>query len=375
MVLTFAYIGGIILLVTYGYRLIFHFARGGKAAPLAPNFPKVSLSTLEFPPTPTTYSVLAALLFCGFAWFMGFQWWMAGASIAVSLVLPFLPFIVPMGWIWFIRWAIELPDLTARKGERLPWASILFWSTLAGSFLPIASLWLIRPLTGQILSEFWYIPPLAVGVPVTWLCLGIWIPGAHKRAIRRHEIRVTSERARAHEAEANAAREAERQTRVRKQEYARFRESFTKSEYFRTMDPIAFEHLTAGIYGRLGWDTKIRPASGDGGVDVEIRKGGVVKFVQCKRVQGSVGRPVVQQLYGVMMAEQADGGILVTTGKASEQARKFAIGKDIEIVELPGLMEMAKRAYPEGVVPQGFLVPEKAIEAAARKRRFRRRRR
>ena len=123
MVLTVAYIGGIILLVTYGYRLLFHFARGGEAATLASTpdrmeagvtgVPEGTLvhrneavaSASEEDPTmvdafierffPKVASVLAFFLIFGFAWLMSLQWALNGGLpirvsvfLAISVALP-----------------------------------------------------------------------------------------------------------------------------------------------------------------------------------------------------------------------------------------------------------------------------------------------
>ena len=116
MVLTVAYIGGIILLVTYGYRLLFHFARGGEAATLAstPDQKEAGAtgvqegtlvhrneavtSASEEDPTivdafierffPKVASVLTFFLLFGFAWLMSLQWALnGGLPIRVSVVL------------------------------------------------------------------------------------------------------------------------------------------------------------------------------------------------------------------------------------------------------------------------------------------------
>lgn len=53
----------------------------------------------------------------------------------------------------------------------------------------------------------------------------------------------------------------------------------------------------------------------DGGVDLELRKDGELHLVQCKQWQAlKVSVKVVRELYGVMAAQGAAGGYVVTSG-------------------------------------------------------------
>lgn len=59
-------------------------------------------------------------------------------------------------------------------------------------------------------------------------------------------------------------------------------------------------------------------------MDVRIKKNGETYLVQCKQWRGQVGVKVVRELFGVVAAEKATGGIVVTTGSFTPDAEEFA---------------------------------------------------
>mgnify|MGYP000891218519 CR=1 FL=1 len=56
-------------------------------------------------------------------------------------------------------------------------------------------------------------------------------------------------------------------------------------------------------------------------------------IIQCKRYSGSVGEPILRDLYGVITSERANKGILITTGYFTQSAIQFAKGKPIELID------------------------------------------
>jgi len=103
-----------------------------------------------------------------------------------------------------------------------------------------------------------------------------------------------------------------------------------------------FEYLVAEAYRRRGFTVDYSLGKGsDGGVDLVLRKDGRRSLVQCKQWKVfSVGRPVLQQMFGIMTAESADEAIIVTSGQFTEEAREFARGKPIKLVDGPSLLEL-----------------------------------
>lgn len=87
----------------------------------------------------------------------------------------------------------------------------------------------------------------------------------------------------------------------------------------------------------MGFETETTKASGDGGIDLiaynrqPLLSGKYI--IQCKRYTGSVGEPIIRDLYGVVMSEWANKGILMTTGTFTKSAKNFADGKPIELID------------------------------------------
>ena len=114
-----------------------------------------------------------------------------------------------------------------------------------------------------------------------------------------------------------------------------------------TLSGLEFEKLCQALLMKLGFDVETTKQSGDGGIDLiaynhqPFYSGKYI--VQCKRYAGSVGEPIVRDLYGVVMAEHANKGILITTGHFTMSASRFAQNKNIELIDgetLPEILAM-----------------------------------
>lgn len=88
----------------------------------------------------------------------------------------------------------------------------------------------------------------------------------------------------------------------------------------------------------MGLKATTTKASGDGGVDIIATNEqpilGGKYVIQCKRygAGNNIGEPVIRELYGAMMHENASKGILITTSNFTKQAIIFAQNKAIELI-------------------------------------------
>jgi restriction system protein len=107
-----------------------------------------------------------------------------------------------------------------------------------------------------------------------------------------------------------------------------------------------FEMLVGEAFRLQGYQVTENHAGGaDGGVDLVLRKGNEKYFVQCKQWKAfTVGVTIVRELYGVMAAERAVGGFVVTSGKFTKDAEEFAKGRNVELIDGPKLMTMIRTA-------------------------------
>jgi restriction system protein len=117
------------------------------------------------------------------------------------------------------------------------------------------------------------------------------------------------------------------------------------------MDWQDFEHLIRQVFewefSTPGSEVKVTQGSRDGGVDAvafdpdPIRGGKIV--IQAKRYTNTVGVEAVRDLYGTVMNEGASKGILVTTSQFGPDARKFASGKPLTLIDGSNLLFLLQK--------------------------------
>jgi restriction system protein len=129
-----------------------------------------------------------------------------------------------------------------------------------------------------------------------------------------------------------------------------------------------FEQLVGEGFRYRGFQVSDRGgASPDGGVDLVMARGYERFLVQCKQWRAkSVGVSVVRELYGVMAAERVAGGYVVTSGTFTRDAKGFASGRNIELVDGKGLDALlwdGKRSRSAVAVTQvaASVVPSKPL--------------
>ncbi|OGA96088.1 MAG: hypothetical protein A3E79_07735 [Burkholderiales bacterium RIFCSPHIGHO2_12_FULL_61_11] len=95
-----------------------------------------------------------------------------------------------------------------------------------------------------------------------------------------------------------------------------------------------FEVLVGEYFRRQGFTALDNGGGGpDGGVDVLLQKGSDRYLVQCKQWRAlRVGVQPVRELYGVMAARRVAGGFVVTSGEFTQEARSFAEGREIQLI-------------------------------------------
>lgn len=117
------------------------------------------------------------------------------------------------------------------------------------------------------------------------------------------------------------------------------------------MDWEDFEQLVRELFekefSQNGGEVKITQASRDGGVDAiafdpdPIRGGKIV--IQAKRYTNTVGVSAVRDLYGTLMNEGANKGILVTTADYGPDSYEFAKGKPLTLLNGNNLLSLLEK--------------------------------
>ena len=113
-------------------------------------------------------------------------------------------------------------------------------------------------------------------------------------------------------------------------------------EAIRNLSWREFEILIGEAFRRQGYQVTERGGAGpDGGVDLELKGEGEEVLVQCKHYRrAKIGVKPVRELYGVAMGEGANRSIFITSHNYTDEAKRFADGKPIELIDGEGLAEL-----------------------------------
>jgi len=109
--------------------------------------------------------------------------------------------------------------------------------------------------------------------------------------------------------------------------------------------PQFFERLVVDLMVAMGYGGSRADAgksiggTGDEGIDgiiKEDRLGLDLVYLQAKRWDGTVGRPDVQKFVGALHGKRAKKGVFITTGKFSDDARKYVETIDPKVILIDG---------------------------------------
>jgi restriction system protein len=116
-------------------------------------------------------------------------------------------------------------------------------------------------------------------------------------------------------------------------------------ERIKLNSPPFFEKLVVDLMVAMGYGGSREEAGesigggGDEGIDgiiKEDRLGLDVIYLQAKRWEGTVGRPEVQKFVGALHGKRAKKGVFITTGKFSDDSRKYIETIDPKVVLIDG---------------------------------------
>jgi len=125
----------------------------------------------------------------------------------------------------------------------------------------------------------------------------------------------------------------------------------------RNCSPTFFEKLVVDLLLSMGYGGSWKEAgqavgqASDGGIDGIIKEdklGLEVLYIQAKRWEGTVGRPVVQAFAGSLEGQRARKGVLITTSQFSPEARDYVLRIEKKIVLVDG-KELAELMIDHGI--------------------------
>lgn len=121
-------------------------------------------------------------------------------------------------------------------------------------------------------------------------------------------------------------------------------------EDLQKLSPTQFENYISQLFRSMGYTTRAVGGSGDGGIDVEAEKEGIVHYIQCKKfINRKVKVGAVRDFYGAIADKTDKGkGYFITTNVFTLDAEKFAEGKPIELVDRFKLIKYIKIVNSKG---------------------------
>ncbi len=111
-----------------------------------------------------------------------------------------------------------------------------------------------------------------------------------------------------------------------------------------SLTPESFEDLVAELFISYDYRTETLGGHSDHGVDILVfNEQGEKWIVQCKRYNHSVGEPILRDLYGTMLHEDASRAYLFTTGSFTRQALNWTEEKPIVLYDGEALISLIRR--------------------------------
>ncbi len=105
------------------------------------------------------------------------------------------------------------------------------------------------------------------------------------------------------------------------------------SDVFDSSTP-RFEDMALELYRSLGYAARRLGPRGRIGGDILLHgRDEHTWLVQCRGWRGPVGEDAVREFHDAVLTRQAEGGILITTGVFTRQARDWAEGKHVSLME------------------------------------------
>lgn len=120
--------------------------------------------------------------------------------------------------------------------------------------------------------------------------------------------------------------------------YNRFKRDL---EQEKDEDPLLFEHFVANIMTTVrGCSTYVTKSSGDFGIDIEERTDNGLYLGQVKCYKEPVGYEPIAIIHSQMVKQGATGGYVVTTSDFTSNARTYALGLNIDLINGRQLVDL-----------------------------------
>jgi HJR/Mrr/RecB family endonuclease len=191
------------------------------------------------------------------------------------------------------------------------------------------------------LSENRWIAALVLAMPMFMLAAGcFFILGAIENKVRE-AISPTFRRASQYRAAMEDYRKAvaEYKNWVAAQERERLRR---QEQYWRGLSGLAFENELARLFRGLGYTVSQTPRTGDGGVDLILRKDDRVTVVQCKAHDKKIPIGVARELVASIQDFNAHDAIIACLEGVTKPVQQYIATKPIRVIDVRGILSLQR---------------------------------
>lgn len=140
-------------------------------------------------------------------------------------------------------------------------------------------------------------------------------------------------------------------------------------QWWWTLDGWQFEQEVANVFRLNGYNAKVTKGSGDGGVDIILKKDGKTSIVQCKHYQSPVPPEPIRALWGCKDDFNADEVILVASSGITDMGARFVQNKpSFKVLNLDDIIIMGNTAQQRELSKANEPIREPAINQKTKER-------
>ena len=140
-------------------------------------------------------------------------------------------------------------------------------------------------------------------------------------------------------------------------------------QWWWTLDGWQFEQEVANVFRMNGYNAKVTKGSGDGGVDIILKKDGKTSIVQCKHYQSPVPPEPIRALWGCKDDFNADEVILVASSGITDMGARFVQNKpNFKVLNLDDIIIMGNKAQQRELSKDSESIKEPVINQKTKER-------
>jgi hypothetical protein len=113
--------------------------------------------------------------------------------------------------------------------------------------------------------------------------------------------------------------------------------------YWRSLSGTAFEIELGKLFSMMGYNVSLTPRTGDGGVDLCLRKDGKLTVVQCKAHKKRIPIGVARELSASMVDFQANSAIIACFEGVTQPVAEYIKNKPITVLKLSEIVDLQKQ--------------------------------